>query len=203
MNQEFTDHHDRAFIKHNDRYVVRIRSSVEINGVKPDDVFVLITDLRRKTLLCPHTAVIGITHHPEGAIDVGTVFHHRVAIDGRIADYHNRVIAFSPGERMVTESDSSPPFRIEVVVEPIVSGTRLTQEESFLLTELVVPVPKAPGWLGRLLRLLFGDENLIRQGSVSLEKEVEEAQSRLQPRLDAWLHRIKHHLEKKSGRFLA
>ena len=129
---------------------------------------------------------------------MGTVYHHRVAVDGHIADYHNTVVAYEHNKYMITHSDSSPPFRIKVCVESTESGTRLTQEESFAFTELVLPVPTASGWAGKLLRLLFGDDKVIRQGSHALQQEVTETQQRLQPRLDSWLLNIKRHLETES-----
>lgn len=177
------------------RHVVRVKTSVDIEGVTPDIVFDLITDLPRKTRLCRNTAVINISRHPAGPVAVGTVFHHRVAVDGHIADYHNSVVAFEHNKYMITESDSSPPFRIEVSVEAIESGTRLTQEESFAFTELVLPVPTASGWLGKMLRFVFGDDKVIRQGDHALQRDVRETQQRLQPRLNDWLENIKRHLE--------
>ncbi len=182
----------------NHRHRVRLKSSVDIEGVNADTVFNLITDLPRKTRLCRHTAVINISRNPAGPVSVGTVFHHRVAVDGHIADYCNSVVAYEQNKYMITESDSSPPFRIEVSVEAIECGTRLTQEESFAFTELVLPVPTASGRLGKVLRLLFGDDKVIRQGESALQREVREAQQRLQPRLDDWLDNIKRHLETES-----
>jgi|GEM_PF-1554581 len=202
MHQYPTNHLAGVFQKHNGRQVVRVSASVEI-GVEPGAVFELVTDLRRKTSLSPHTAVLDITRRPDGPVDVGTVFHHRIAVDGHIGDYRNRVVELSPGRRMVTESDSSPPFRIVVIVEPIASGARLTQEETFPLTELVVPVPQASGWIGKLLRFMFGDDKVIRQGSDSLAREVEEMQYKLQPRLEAWLNSIKADLEEESRQLRA
>jgi hypothetical protein len=159
MHQYPTNHLAGVFQQHNGRQVVRISASVEI-GVEPGAVFELVTDLWRKTSLSPHTAVPDITRRPEGPVDVGTVFHHRIAVDGYIGDYHNRVVVLSPGRRMVTaESDSSPPFRIVVIVEPIASGARLTQEETFPLTKPVVPVPQTSGWIGKVLR-----RSLLRLG---------------------------------------
>lgn len=179
--------------------MVKVSASVVIN-VKPEEVFALITDLRRKTNLCPHTVVLDITKHPDGPIDLGTVFHHRVAVDGHIADYHNTVIEFVSGRRMVTQSDSKTSFKIIVEVEATSSGTRLTQEESFELVELIIPTPSAKGWLGKFFRFLFGKGKVIRQGNESLMHDTQEMQEKLQPRLQVWLDGIKRHLEKESQR---
>jgi uncharacterized protein YndB with AHSA1/START domain len=181
--------------------MVKVSASVIID-VKPEAVFALITDLQRKTKLCPHTAVLGITRHPDGPVEPGTVFHHRVAVDGHIADYHNTVVEIVPGQRMVTQSDSETSFKIIVEVEPTSSGTRLTQEESFELVELILPTPGAKGRLGKFFRLIFGEGDVIRQGEESLARDIQEMQDKLQPRLQEWLSSIKCHLEKESQRLL-
>ena len=173
---------------------VTLRASTEIN-VAPEEVFALVSDLRLKTPLCPHTAVIRITKQPEGPVAVGTTFQQRVTIDGHIADYQNRVIEFIPSKRMVTESDTSPSFRIVVTVEPNGNGCRLTQVESFPLSELIMPIPKANGWIGKLLRGMFGKGEFISQGDESLVNEATEMRNKLEPRLEAWLASIKQHLE--------
>lgn len=182
--------------------MVKISASVVIN-VKPEEVFALITDLQRKTNLCPNTVVLNITKHPDGPIELGTVFHHRVAVDGHIADYHNTVVEIVSGQRMVTQSDSKTSFKIIVEVEPISSGTRLTQEESFELIELIFPTPSAKGWLGKFFRLIFGKGDTIRQGDEALARDTQEMQEKLQPRLQAWLNSIKCHLEKESQQLWA
>lgn len=189
------------FVEGDSHRTIKVCASVDINAA-PESVFALITDLSRKTKLCPHTAVIRITRNPPGPVDVGTVFQHRVAIDGHIADYLNHVIEFEAERRMVTQSDTDPSFRIEVTVEPTPSGVRLTQTESFPFAELIVPVPKVSGKFGKLLRLFFG-ENDLRQGEDALTHEADEMQSKLQPRLEAWLKSIRHHLEKQEGKLLA
>jgi hypothetical protein len=176
-------------------YLVLIKASVDINGVDPSEVFALVTDLRRKFLFCPNVAVIDISRQPDGPVDVDTIFHHRIALDSHITDYNNRVVAFSPGRRMVTESESNPFCRIEVTVEPLESGTRLTQQEALDLKELEMPVPQAPRWSGKLYRSFFGDEKIVQPPGDLLAQEAEEMHSHLQPRLDAWLNNIKEYLE--------
>jgi hypothetical protein len=176
-------------------YLVLIKASVDINGVDPSEVFALVTDLRRKFLFCPNVAVIDISRQPDGAVGVDTIFHHRIALDDHIADYNNRVVAFSPGKRMVTESESNPFCRIEVTVEPCGTGARLTQREAFDLKELEMPVYQAPRWSGKLYRSLFSNNKMIQPPGDLLAQEAEEMHSHLQPRLDAWLNNIKEYLE--------
>ncbi len=199
MNQASTNQPVDRSVSHDLQKFVHVMTSVDITAT-PEQVFALIEDLPRKTVLCPQTAVIRITKMTEGTVDVGTVFHHRVTVDGHIADYHNTVVELIQGQRMVTESDSNPSFRIEVDLEPLASGTRLTQHESFPLNEFVLPMPSANGWLGKLFRFFFGSQQCIRQGGETLQREVDEMQQTMQPRLDAWLKAIKCHLENPQGR---
>ena len=49
-----------------------------------------------------------------------------------------------------------------------------------------MPVPQASGWIGELLRFMFGDDDIIRQGSDSLAREVEEMRTKLRAHLEAW-----------------
>ncbi|GMR18234.1 MAG: hypothetical protein BMS9Abin33_0640 [Gammaproteobacteria bacterium] len=201
MDQFMSKNPAAFFVNGDNSSVVKVCASVDINA-SPEVVYELITDLNRKTKLCPHTSVIRISWNPPGAVDVGTIYHHRVAIDGHVADYQNHVVELEVGRRMVTQSNTDPSFRVEVIVEPIPSGARLTQIESFPLAELVIPVPKGSGWFGNLLRWFFGEGD-IRQGEHVLTREADEMQSKLQPRLEAWLKSIQRHLEKQEGKLFA
>lgn len=194
-----TDNIGALFIEGDKRLVVRVEAVVDID-MECASVFDLITDLERKTKLCPHTSVIRIDRQPEGPIGVGTIYYHRVVIDGQIADYQNHVVEFEAGHRMVTRSNTQPSFRIEVSVNSTNDGCRLTQQESFTISELLVPVPKSDGWWGRILRVIFGDIDVIRQGEHALSREVEETRAKLQSRLEAWLERISRHMHKQKRR---
>lgn len=174
--------------------MVHVKETVEISA-DPATVFSLVTDVVRKAVLDPNTHVLGVTQDTEGPVDIGTVFHYRLVIEGKIADYHSTCIDFIPGRMMETVSDSSPPFKIRVTVEPAPGGCRLTQEESFSLPVIRVPIPQTKGWLGRFLHLLFGDKEFIIQGPEIVAEEEADLKQKLQPRLTQWLSAIKAHLE--------
>jgi hypothetical protein len=176
--------------------MVRIEASVNIQA-EPDSVFSLITDVARKTHLDPSSTVLGIAKETEGPVDVGVVFHYRIVIEGKIADYRSRCIAFEAGHIMETASDSSPPFRVRVTVDPIPGGARLTQAESFSLSALRVPVPKAKGWPGQILQLILGRGDCIVQSPESVAAEEAQMEAKLRPRLARWLNAIKTHLERE------
>jgi len=135
-------------------------------------------------------------------VDVGIVFRYRLAIEGNIADYRSRCVAFDAGRIMETVSDSNPPFRIRVTVEPIPGGARLTQEESFSLPVPRVSVPHASGWPRKLLRLVFGKEDFIVQGPESVAEEEADMVAKLRPRLTEWLNATNPHLEREQSRLL-
>ncbi len=181
--------------------MLRIQASVDIQ-VEPAAVFALVTDVARKARLEPNASALAVGQETEGPVDVGTVFHYRLAIEGKIADYRTRCVAFKPGRMMETVSDSDPPFRIRVTVEPVPGGARLTQEESFSLPVLRVPVPRAGGWPGRLLRFVFGKEDFIVQDPESVAEEEAQMVAKLEPRLAEWLNAIKTHLEREQSQLL-
>lgn len=89
-----------------------------------------------------------------------------------------------------------------MTVEPIPGGARLTQEESFSLPVLRVPLPPAGGWLGKLLRFIFGEEEFLAQSPESIAAEEAEMAEKLTPRLAEWLSAIKTHLEREQSRLL-
>jgi hypothetical protein len=197
-----TDNIGALFLEGDQLRNVKVRTSVDINAT-PEQVFTLITDLPKKTKLCPHTAIIRIVQLPAGPVEVGTIFYHRVVVNGQIVDYHNNVTEFENNKRMVTQSDTQPSFRIEVTVEAINEGCRLSQEESFSLSELLVPIPKGIGWLGKILKFFFGDKEVLRQGENSLAREAEETRADLQNRLEGWLNGIRKHLNKQTKKLKA
>lgn len=170
---------------------------------EPDSVFSLITDVARKAHLDPNSTVLGVAKETEGPVDVGVVFHYRIVIEGNIADYRTRCVAFEAGHMMETTSDSSPPFRIRVTVDPIPGGARLTQAESFSLPVLRVPVPKAKGRPGQILQLILGKGDFIAQSPESVAAEEAQMEAKLRPRLARWLNAIKTHVERERLRLRA
>ena len=179
--------------------MVRVKASLDIQA-DPEAVFSLVTDVARKARLGPHAAVIGVSKETAGPVGVGTVFHYCLSIEGKIADYRTRCVAFEPGRMMETVSDTRPPFKVRVTVEPVPGGARLTQEETFSLPVLHMPVPGTKGWWGRVLHFIFGDADAIVQSRESSAAEDVAMQAKLEPKLADWLERIKTHLEREQSR---
>ncbi len=182
--------------------MVTISASVDI-AASPKAVFDLVTDVSRRARLNPRVGVLGIAKITPGPVRLGTRFRYRVAVDGHIVEHACECVAFEPGRLMETVSDTKPPFRVRVTVEPIPGGARLTQEEFFELPPAVMPLPRWRCWPGRLLDKLFGGADCLRQSAESLAAEAEETCRRLQPRLAGWLERLKRHLEQGRGVFYA
>lgn len=178
--------------------MVSVKASVDIQA-DPAAVFDLMTDVPRKAKLDRSVHVIGIARETPGPIREGTVFHYRLVIEGKIADYRNTVTAFEAGRLMVTRSDSNPQFEITIEVEPIAGGARVIQEERFTLRAMAMPIPTAQGIFGGFLRLLFGGAEKIEQNPDDLAAEEHELAAALQPRLEDWLQAIKKHLETQTG----
>lgn len=174
--------------------MVKVQATVDINA-EPETVFNLVTDVNLRADLDPNKHVIRIVKETPGPIRVGTVFYYNLVVEGHIADYRNRCTVFEPGHLIETESDTNPPFVIRVTTEPIENGTRLTHTESFSLSRLTMPVPKAHGVFGKLFKALFGDVDLISQDDEAIAKEEQETQAKLKSRLEQWLLAIKTHIE--------
>ena len=90
-----------------------------------------------------------------------------------------------------------------MTVEAATGGTRLTQEETFSLPVLHMPVPRAKGWWGKVFRFIFGDADAIVQSRESVAAEEAAMQAKLEPKLAGWLERIKIHLEREQSRLEA
>jgi len=178
--------------------MVYVEQSVEISA-DPETVFSLVTDIPRKARLDPNVRVLGVAQETEGPVGIGTTFHYRLAIEGKIADYRSRCIAFEPGQMIETVSDSDPPFTVRVIVESSPAGTRLTQAESFTIPRIHIPLPTMDGWRGKLFRLLFGNKDVIQQDPSASEEEEARMEAKLKHRLLKWLEAIKQDLESKTS----
>ncbi len=174
--------------------MVQVKASVDIYA-DPMEVFALVTDVARKARLDPSVGVVNAGKETPGPVDIGAVFHYCLMVEGRMADYRTRCVAYEAGRMMQTESDTSPQFRVRVTVDPIPGGARLTQEERFSLPVVHMPVPQAPGIFGRLFKWMFGDRDVLVQDREIVADEERRLQAKLQRRLAKWLAAIKKDLE--------
>ncbi len=171
-----------------------IVASVDIKA-DPFFVFSLVKDIPYRTRLNPHAHVIDVVKETRGPIDVGTRFCQRQVIEGKLVEYRCWCTEYIPEQILEMKSDTNPSFKVRIIVEPIDGGVRLTQEESFELIPYVMCVPSAKGWLGKFLCRIFGNARVINQSLESLAKDELYIIADLQPKLAAWLYRIKLQLE--------
>lgn len=176
--------------------MARLHASIDIMA-SPRVVFSLVEDLVQMIRLNPSVKVLGIAKETNGPVNVGTTFICRLVVAGKITEHRCQCTGFIPGKVMETVSDTNPKFHVRTVVEPIPGGTRLTHEEFFTLPGLMFPIPQANGWLGKLLRFMFGDKRELKQDPESIAADEAELESMLQPRLISWLNRIKNYLEQQ------
>jgi hypothetical protein len=182
--------------------MIRVKSSVNIQA-SPEEVFALISDVRRCGEINPRVEVINISTEPPGQVVEGTIFHYRIVIQGKMTEYSSKVIAFEPNQLMETQTDTYPVVNISIKIEPIEGGVCLEQE----LTSSVPPeesTPVAfPGWFSKLMGR-FEEETNAAEGGEALVKEQEAVmQEQLQEQLDEWLSVVKKHLEEERNTFLA
>ncbi len=182
--------------------MVDVEYSVEIES-DPETVFALVTDIPRKARLDPNAKVLGVVQETEGPVAVGTTFHYRLVVAGKIADYHSQCTAFVPGQMIETLSDSDPPFTVRVTVTPSARGALLTQTESFTMQRIHIQLPKADGWRGRLLRLMFGNRDAIQQDPDATRDDEARMEAKLTERLEKWLEAIKQELESQQTKLNA
>ena len=160
-------------------------------------VFSLMTNPADRAALNPRQQTLSAEIETDGPLRVGSVCHFRMQSGQRILDYRTRVEEFVPNRRIVSVSDSTVPFRIEVATEPQADGTRLTQTESFEPSDAMLREALPDEMLGGLVRtvqrlFMFLDP----EGALRLHQRQEERLARLlEGHMEEWLTAIKHHLE--------
>lgn len=171
--------------------------------VEPFFVFMLVENVGFRSRLNPYARVLDLVKETQGPISIGTTFCHRQIIEGQLSEYHSICTEYVPGNILETESDTDPRFKVRLTVDPIPGGARLTQEESFELIPFVMPTPTMRGLPGKFFQLIFGDIKVIKQTPESLIQEELELVTHLQPKLAAWLRKIKLRLEHSPAMLLA
>jgi carbon monoxide dehydrogenase subunit G len=166
-----------------------------------DRVFALITDFEARARLNPGITPIQVELESGKILQVGTICHFRMKIDGRIVDYRTRITEFVPGRRAVSVSDTAVPFELTLETEPENGGTRLTHSERFDPTDVMLLEAAPPGGTSRFLQLLdrmlpFLDLDMA--GRLHAERE-EVLRDKLEGNLDRWLAAIRRHLEAPPG----
>jgi hypothetical protein len=175
-------------------------ASVDIRA-EAEEVFRLVSDLRRKAVLNPGIRVIRVELEGGEPVREGSVFYHRFQRGQRVMEYRTRCVRCVPPRLFESRSETDPVFEVCVTVTPVPGGCRLAQEETVearpeLLDALENSERGAPTFLDvlRLLPLFPASRPLAAEFRVH---QRERAARRLGVELRAWLEAIRDHLERR------
>jgi hypothetical protein len=176
-------------------------ANVEIRA-NPEEVFAVVSDLRRKARLNPNIHVIRVELEGEEPVQEGSVFYHRFHRGTRILEYRSRCVRLVPPWLFESRSETDPPFEVRVTVDRTPAGCRLTQLEEVEVTpELLDAFEPTPTKL-RSFRdtvLLFALFPSMRSlGSEIRVFQRERVIRKLTGELQSWLAAIRAHLEART-----
>lgn len=168
-----------------------------------EEVFTLVSDLRRKARLNPNIQVIGVELEGGEPLREGSVFHHKFRKGGRVLAYRTRCIRMVPPRLFETRSETEPPFEVRVSVEPTLEGCRLTQQETLevgpeLLDALEPGHPMEQAFRDAL-SLLSVLPGLRLFPAEWRAQQRDRLARRLTGELQAWLNAIKAQLEARQA----
>ena len=173
-------------------------ASVEVRA-GADEVFALVSDLRRKARLNPNIQVIRVEMEGEGPVREGSVFYHRFQKGTRIIGYRSRCVRFVPPRLFESRGETDPPFEVKVTVEPTPEGCRLTQEETLEvspeLLDVLEPVSGGGGTFSDAVGMLALFPGFRSLGADLRRRQRERVARRLTAELETWLEAIKAGLE--------
>ena len=182
--------------------MIHVKSSVNIQA-SPEEVFTLISDVRRCGELNPRVEVINISIEPSGKLDKETLIHYRIVVEGRMTEYSSKVVAFEPNRLMETQTNTDPVVNISISIEPIAGGVRLRQELTSSVTRQDSTPLELPGWFAKLVGRLEKETNSAEHGEALYQQQEKTMQDQLQVQLEEWLAVVKKHLEEERDQFLA
>ena len=79
----------------------------------PEEVFTVVSDLRRKVRLNPHSEVIRVELESEEPVQESSVFYHRFYRGTQIIEYRSRCVRLVPPWLFESRSDTDPPSMFE------------------------------------------------------------------------------------------
>ncbi|WP_455219680.1 SRPBCC family protein [Kaarinaea lacus] len=182
--------------------MIHVKSAVNIQA-SPEDVFSLISDVRRCGELNPRIEVINISSEPAGQLSEGTVIHYRIVVEGRMTEYSSKVVAFEPGRLMETQTDTDPVVTITIRIHPVEGGVCLEQELATSVARQQSTSVELPGWFAKLMGRLEKETNSAEYGDTLYQRQEQTMQDQLQVQLDEWLAIVKKHLEEERNQFFA
>lgn len=175
-----------------------LSAKVEIRA-EAAEVFAVVSDLRRKARLNPNIQVIRVELEGDEPVREGSVFYHRFQKGKRIMEYRSRCVRFAPPWLFESRSETDPPFRVRVTVEPTPAGCRLTQEEVVEVTpellDALEPAPTKVRTFRDIVELLALFPSVRPLGSELVALQRERVVRKLTAELRSWLDAIRGHLE--------
>jgi len=178
--------------------VVVVSRSIHISA-PVERVFALMADPAARAALNPFATPIRVEVENGVPLHLGSVCHYRLQVGGRIVDYRSRVTEYRPHRLIVSESESTVPFTIQVEMLPDGrGGTWMRQVERFEPTEEMLRSAIPPTTLNTALRLAYGLALYLDLDAARwLRGRLEEALGQsLSANLSRWLDAIRAHLEK-------
>jgi hypothetical protein len=179
-----------------DPVIIRIAESIDIHA-SPPTVFALVSDPAAKLALNPFVTVIRVER--EGAGE-GAVTFLRFQKGQRFVEYRSRCVAFVPDRLIESQAELPTLLRVLFQVDPIESGTRLTQHEECevtpeMLEHLLASQREEGAW--RAMKLIHLVLPILAREAYAMifHDRVETARKTMSVELYAWLEHIKRHLE--------
>ncbi len=179
--------------------IIRVAVTVDI-AVPLNRVFALISDAEAKTRLNPFVQVIRVERETPGPLREGSVTYFRLQKGRRIYEHRSQCRRLEPDRLLEAQAILPTLYRVRVQLEPIQTGTRLTQEEECEVTPAMLeglPVSRRAERAWRTVKLLrFIVPALGREAhTLILRERAETLRLSLRRELWSWLHAVKLRLE--------
>jgi hypothetical protein len=179
--------------------IVRVAEAVEVSA-PPSAVFALVSNPLAKAKLNPLIQVIRIEREDPGPLRDGSITFLRLQKGRRIFECRTRCLRLVPDRLLENQAELPTLFRVQVEVEPIPRGARLTQREECEITLAMLeglPVPRRAERAWRTIKILsLLAPSLARETyAVILRERAEALRVLMERELRGWLLAIKQHLE--------
>jgi hypothetical protein len=163
-------------------------------------VFALVTDAAAKARLNPFVQVIRVERETPGPLREGSITFFRAQKGKRIFEYRTRCRRLIPGRLLENRAELPTLFRVEVEVEPLDAGARLTQREECevtpdMLEGLLTTRRAERAWQVVKLLHLFLPSMAREAYAVLLHERIDALRATLTRELGGWLRAVKQHLE--------
>jgi len=182
--------------------MIRVKGAIDIE-ISPEQVFALISDVRKCGELNPRIEVISISAEPAGKVREGTIFHYRIVVEGRMTEYTSKVVSFEADRLLQFKTNTYPEVNIKYQITPVPGGARLEQELTSSVTQ-DNPIPvNLPYWFAKLVNMFAKEPESAEQSAAKKKEEESLMEKELQAQLDEWLAIVKKYLEEQRDKFFA